>query len=59
MKVEPTTVEFEASDKPPEDFYSSPPCVHCGLSIGHHWQTVEGKLFCTRDVADSETEVQS
>lgn len=55
MKVEPTTVEFEASDGPRENLYGSPPCIHCGKLIGYHWQTADGKIWCTREVADSET----
>ncbi len=49
MRVGPSAQEFEASDKPPEDFYSSPPCIHCGKSIGYHWQTANGRIWCTTE----------
>jgi len=56
MKCEPTAVEYEAGEGSRENLWSSPPCVHCGKSIGYHWQTAEGKIFCTREVPQTETE---
>ena len=48
MAVEPTDVEFKAVEgqQPPYPEI----CVHCGLVLGWHWQTAEGKILCTREV---------
>lgn len=53
MKYERTDVEFEEADKPADDLYSSPLCVHCGKSLGYHWQEADDKIYCTREVADA------
>jgi hypothetical protein len=53
MKYEPTAVEFEGAPLPVEQ-WSPLQCIHCGKSIGYHWQTADGKLFCAREVTASD-----
>jgi hypothetical protein len=57
MRYEPTSVEFEGAPLPVEQ-WTPLKCIHCGKSIGYHWQTAEGKLFCTREVTASDADVK-
>ena len=54
MNLGPSSVEYQEKEQP-DNPWRAPECVHCGKPIGHHWQTANGRIWCTKEYPDRQS----